>query len=60
MSNVITTLANWVGRNLFYLFKFFANLSGGLIAVFAVLMIVFFLIFQFRFANKVMVDGIKG
>jgi len=60
MSNVITTLANWVGRNLFYLFHFFENLSGGLIAVFAVLMIVFFLIFQFRFAQKVMVDGIKG
>jgi len=60
MSNVITTLADWVGRNLFYLFQFFENLSGGLIAIFAVLMITFFIIFQFRFARKVMIDGIKG
>lgn len=54
-SNTITTLANWIGFNLYNIFKFFENLAWGYVLMLMLITIVFFIIYYFKFIKKGMV-----
>lgn len=54
LDNTITTLANWIGRNLYYIFKFFENLSVGFVIFMAFILIFLIVVFYFRFMKKEM------
>jgi len=53
-TNAITTLANWLGFNLYYIFKFFENLAWGYVLMLMLISIVFFIIYYFKFMKKSM------
>ena len=56
LGNTITGLSNLMGFSLFYIFKFFENLSAGYVAILLTMSIFFMIIVFF----KIMKKGVKS